>query len=257
MVTAPAQARTAASGAAESGATVAPADTNQSALQPATDTLAATDHRHRCPANELRRHYWDKPFLGRSAASKYWPLPQAACCGHDATYPATTHDGVKSPRWLHWHVADPDCPAVSFPPARFTRAGFSTGGPLELVRAVTGAHRVPLRKVRCTPSLRRVRRFENPPSARIRSRKSLDIYPGGRTLAAGVFEAAKFVERSGGVDVERCAERSHGGRVRIQWYDLGCRVQRSFVPRKFIVRVVLQNQLCNARPRCGAKLDRP
>lgn len=70
MVTAPAQARTAASGAAESGATVALADTNQSALQPATDTLAATDHRHRCPANELRRHYWDKPFLGRSAAAK-------------------------------------------------------------------------------------------------------------------------------------------------------------------------------------------
>src|SRR6478609_11867988 len=78
MVTAPAQARTAACGAAESGATVTPADTNQSALQPATDTLAATDHRHRCPANELRRHYWDKPFLGRSAAAKYWPLPPAA-----------------------------------------------------------------------------------------------------------------------------------------------------------------------------------
>lgn len=75
MATAPAQAWTATSGAAESGATVALADTNQSALQPATDTLAATDHRHRCPANELRRHYWDKPFLGRSAAAKHRPLP--------------------------------------------------------------------------------------------------------------------------------------------------------------------------------------
>jgi hypothetical protein len=125
-------------------------------------------------------------------------------------------------------------------PGEMYRGGFATGGPLELVRAVTGAQRVPLRKVRCTPSLRRVRRSENAPSARTGSRKSLDIYPGGRKLAVGVFEAAKFVGRSGGVDVERCAERGHGGRVRIQWCDLGCRVQRWFVPRKFIVRVVLR-----------------
>ena len=43
------------------------------------------------------------PLLGQAlsgpkCSSKVtWPLPQAACCGHDATYPATTHDGVKSP----------------------------------------------------------------------------------------------------------------------------------------------------------------
>jgi hypothetical protein len=75
--------------------------------------------------------------------------------------------------------------------------------------------------------------------ARVPAPDSLDIYR-GRKLVAGALEAAKPVERSGGVDVERCAERSHGGRVRTQWCDLSLCVQRSFDPGKFIARVVVQ-----------------